>query len=94
MRGPDPMYQPEFPKEFVREAHQICRQPTAERRQWQRAKMVVLLDERPAMSCPELGEQVGLDKTSVRRWKKRWASGEFSLDDREGRGRKPKFDGL
>lgn len=94
MRGPDPKYQPEFPREFVSRAERICRQSTAERRQWQRARMVLLLDEDPAMSCPELGEEVGLDKTSVRRWKKRWAGGEFSLEDRQGRGRQPKFDGL
>ncbi len=94
MRGPDPKYQPEFPREFVRQAEAVCRQPTAEHRQWQRARMVVLLDENPACSCPEIANDVGLDKTSVRRWKKRWASGDFSLADQEGRGREPKFDGL
>lgn len=94
MRGPDPKYQPDFPNEFVSQAESICRQPTAERRQWQRARMVVLLHRSPEMSCPEIGQEVGLDKTSVRRWKKRWANGDFSLSDREGRGRKPTFDGL
>ena len=94
MRGPDPKYRPEFPGDFVREAKRICRTPTAEHRRWQRAKLVVLLDDNPKASCPELGEEVGLDKTSVRRWKKRWANGDFSLEDRPGRGRKPKFDDL
>lgn len=94
MYCPTPKHQPDFPREFVDEAKSLSRQSAVEHRHWQRARMVVLINEEPTRSCPEIGEEVGLDKTSVRRWKKRWASGDFSLEDRNGRCRKPKVDGL
>lgn len=94
MRGPDPHYQPDFPAEFVQQAQQFSQKQAIEHRTWQRATMVVILDENPRRSSPEIAQEVGMSTNSVRRWKKRWASGDFSLEDREGRGRKPKFDGL
>lgn len=94
MPGPAPTFQPTFPSEFVSEAEAIVSQRTVAYRRWQRAMLVLLLHEDPKISNVEAGTAVGLSDQAVRNWRRRWDSGDFSLDDKPGRGRKPGFSPL
>lgn len=94
MPGPTPVDQPVFPVEFVEQAEIIIKQRTAPLHLWRRAMLVVLLDADPEMSSPEAGRWVGLHENSVRNWRRRWTEGDFSLTDKPGRGRKPRFSPL
>jgi transposase len=57
----------------------------------QRAALVLLLSQQPLVSNGEAAQRVQLHPRSVRRWRHRWATGDFSLDDKPGRGRKAAF---
>ena len=94
MPGPSPAYQPKFPPEFVDQMAQIVRQRTVAHRIWQRAQLALLLHQKPTISNPEAAGEIGLHENAVRCWRRRWASGDFSLEDRAGRGRKPHFSPL
>jgi hypothetical protein len=90
MRGPRP--QPcNFPDDFVQRAHQIVRQRTAPWQDVQRFRLVLLIHENPQIGHEFAGEQVGLSSRQVRRWRRRWSAGDFTVDDHEGRGRKAAF---
>ena len=88
MRGPEPHYQSEFPSSFVEQARDLSQRRTVPHQTWQRARLVVLLDEDPARTNPAAAREVGVHENTVRKWRKRWAEGDFSLDDKPGRGRK------
>lgn len=94
MKGPDPTYQPEFPEEFIQQAQEIVSRPSSTHQHWQRAQMVLLFVENPKRSSPEVAEEVGLDKSSARRWRKRWCDGDFSLEDKPRSGRPNRLDSL
>jgi hypothetical protein len=87
MPGPAPLDQPEFPEEFIEHARRIVRGQTVEKRLWQRARMVLLLEENPDRSHVEIGRIVGLSDQSVRIWRRRWCRKEFSLEDKPRSGR-------
>jgi hypothetical protein len=90
MRGPKP--QPcIFPEDFVQEARQTARQRTARWQDVQRSRLVLLVHENPLIGHEFAGEQVGLSARQVRRWRQRWAAGNYTVDDQEGRGRKASF---
>ena len=91
MPGPSPLYQPCFPADFLVEARLLSRRRTAKAHLLQRARLVLLLHEQPDLSNVAAGTQVGLHPNSVRLWRQRWAQGQFVLEDRPGRGRKPTF---
>ena len=46
------------------------------------------------MAHDEAGQRVGLSGCQVRRWRKPWAAGDFSVVDKSGRGRKAFFSPL
>lgn len=94
MRGPQPTYQPTFGPEFLAVAQQIVRQRKVPAGQRQRAALVCLLHGEPGLSHAQAAAFVGMHTVSVRRWRRRWASGDFSLEDRSGRGRKAAFSPL
>ena len=94
MSGPTPAFQPRFPQAFVDEAKQVVAQRTVALRRWQRARLVLLLYDNPQLSNVQAGQQVSLSDQAVRFWRRRWASDDFSLDDKPGRGRKPGFSPL
>jgi transposase len=91
MPGPLPSYRPDFPADFLAEAHALVSRRAVRYQLRQRAELVLLLHQRPPLSSPEAAARVHLHPNSVRAWRKRWAAGDFSLDDEAGRGRKAVF---
>ena len=91
MPGPAPRYRPSFPAEFLGEARRLAAARTARSHLRQRAHLVVLLHEQPALSNVEAAARLGLHPNCVRRWRQRWAQGQLTLEDAPGRGRKPVF---
>jgi hypothetical protein len=80
-----------FPEAFLQEALRTVRQRTASVQAVQRFRLALLLHETPEISSDMAGEIVGLSARQVQRWRSRWARGEYSIDDLEGRGRKATF---
>ena len=80
-----------FPDDFVQDALDTVRRRTAAVQVVQRYRLVLLLHELPSLRNEEAADIVGLSPRQVQRWRSRWASGDFSIDDRSGRGRKAAF---
>src|SRR5215831_5569424 len=91
MRGPLPRHCPVFPSTFLEEAAKIARRRTVPSQLQQRATLVLLLAQQPLVSNIEAAKQVQLHPCSVQRWRRRWAQGDFDLEDKAGRGRKAAF---
>jgi transposase len=53
--------------------------------------LVLLLHEFPAISNVEAAARIDLHPNSIRLWRQRWATGQFTFEDDPGRGRKPVF---
>ena len=80
-----------FPDDFVQDALDTVRRRTAAVQVVQRYRLVRLLHEQPGLRNEDAAEKVGLSPRQVQRWRRRWSSGDFSIDDRSGRGRKAAF---
>ena len=80
-----------FPPEFLQEARVTVRRRTVAVQTAQRFRLVLLLHEHPSLSSDEAADVVGLSARQVQRWRSRWAAGDFSTEDRQGRGRKAAF---
>ena len=91
MPGPTPTFCPVFPEDFLREARIAARRKTAPHQSVQRYQLALLLHQEPHVSHEEAGQRVGLSGCQVRRWRKRWTAGDFSVADTAGRGCKPTF---
>jgi hypothetical protein len=91
MAGPNPIYCPTFPDEFVENARAEVRRKTASYRSVQRSRLVLLVHEHPGWDQTRLGREVGLSRRQVQRWRKRWAAGDFSLEDDARPGRTAVF---
>jgi len=91
MRGPKPSHRPDFPAEFLAEARAILHRRTVSFQQRQRAALACFLHREPQASHSEAACEVQMPAISVRRWRRRWALGDFSLEDKPGRGRKLDF---
>jgi hypothetical protein len=91
MAGPTPIFCPTFPEEFLEEIQTEVRRKTATQRSVQRSQLALLVHEHPDWDQERLGCRVGLSGRQVHRWRKRWAAGDFSLEDGAGRGRKADF---
>jgi transposase len=91
MPGPPPQFQPSFPAAFLAEARRLAAARTAATHLRQRAELVLLLQAQPAISNAEVASRLDVHPNCVRRWRKRWAEGELSLEDATGRGRKRGF---
>jgi len=94
MSGLPPAFCPIFPADFLEQARQATGRRTIRFQLRQRAALALLLHQQPHLSNVAAGDQVGLHPDSVRYWRRRWAQGDFALDDRPGRGRKPVFSPL
>jgi hypothetical protein len=90
MPGPRPVACT-FPAGFLQEARVAVRRRTLAVQTVQRFRLVLLLNEHPDLSNSEAGVAVGLSSRQVQRWRRRWGSGDFSVADRAGRGRKATF---
>jgi hypothetical protein len=91
MPGPLPHYRPSFPDAFLAEARRLVAARTAAAHLRQRARLVLLLHEYPLISNAAVAARLDLHPNGVRRWRQRWAEGNFTLQDAPGRGRKPTF---
>jgi hypothetical protein len=91
MPGPPPAFRPRFPADFLQQARQLVRRRSVRFQLRQRASLVLLLDQQPALSNVEAGRRVDLHPDAVRAWRRRWHQGDFTLEDRPGRGRRPTF---
>ena len=94
MPGPPPHYRPTFSDEFLTEAHRLAAARTTASHIRQRAHLVLLLHEHPALSNVAAAARLDLHPNSIRLWRQRWAEGNFTLEDAPGRGRKPVFSPL
>lgn len=90
MRGPQP--NPcTFPDDFVQAGRELVGRRTAAVCDVQRFRLVLLVHEHPDIRHDEAARIVGLSARQVQRWRRRWAAGDFSIEDEKGRGRKPIF---
>lgn len=89
MSGPLPTYQPQFTSEEISQAEQVLRKYHASHAKVQRAKMVLMLAENPAISTPALAGSVGVHKKTAFKWRKRWTKQGFTLEDHPRSGRPP-----
>jgi len=91
MAGPHPIFCPWFPEPFLEMARKEVRRKTASQRSVQRSQLAILVHAHPDWDQERLGRHVRLSGRQVHRWRKRWAAGNFSLEDVAGRGRKADF---
>ena len=91
MPGHPSLLCPVFPEEFLQCARIAVRRKTASYQTVQRYQLALLLHEHPHLGQEEAGQRVGLSGRQVRRWRQRWAGGDFSVADVGGRGRKAIF---
>jgi Homeodomain-like domain len=80
-----------FPDDFLQEALNTVHRRTVAVQAVQRFRLVLLLHEQPSVGNEEAANEVGLSARQVQRWRRRWAAGDFSIDDYSGRGRKAVF---
>ena len=91
MRGGKPVSRPTFTAEQIEAAAEAVRKHGTPQAKARRARLVLLLAEDPAMTSTEAGKRVGLHAQTVLKWRQRWSSGYFSLDDDPRSGRPPRF---
>ena len=91
MAGPHPVFCPWFPEPFWEMARKEVRRKTASHRSVQRSQLAILVHAHPDWDQERLGRHVGLSARQVQRWRKRWAAGNFSLDDVAGAAARPLF---
>src|SRR5262249_21219407 len=84
MPGPLPACRPDFPPEFLDQARAVLRRRTVRYQLRQRAEPVLLLHRRPTLPNTEAAARVRLHPNSVRAWRRRWAAGDFALEDEAG----------
>jgi transposase len=88
---PKPHYQPQFTPEQLEHARQVVSQHTAPQREVRRARLTLALAEHPTLSHGEIGALVDLDDETVYKWRRRWATQEWSLQDAPRPGRPGSF---
>jgi hypothetical protein len=90
MRGPRPA-SCRFSDEFLQEARDTVRRRTASVQAVQRFRLVLLLHDQPTRTNENAAQEVGMSVRQVQRWRQRWSTGDSSVEDRAGRGRKAVF---
>ena len=87
MAGPKPQYQPRFKEDDLQRCRDIVRQRNAPHGHVQRARLALLLSEHPELSVLRVAAKLGMGSNFVWKWRKRWALGPFTLEDRARTGR-------
>ena len=87
MPGPLPHYRPRFSRTQLDEARRLVRKRHAPHAIAQRARLVLLLADEPAISNPEAARRLGVHENKIRYWRNRWATRDFVLEDRPRSGR-------
>jgi len=90
-RGPQPKYQPTFDEATLIQCRFLVRQRSLPFAHRQRAQIVLLLQQDPTMSNPEIARRVGCHPNTVRYWRKVWATEGFRLGELPRSGRPPTF---
>lgn len=80
-----------FRAEEIDEAQKVALRRNARHAVVERARLVLLLHERPMISSPAAARQLGRSPSWVRKWRRRWATCGFSLQDAPRPGRRPRF---
>ncbi len=75
----------------MQEARDTVRRRTVAVQAVQRFRLVLLVHEHPDLNHDDAARVVGMSSRQVQRWRQRWAAGDFDIEDRSGRGRKPTF---
>lgn len=91
MPGLKPIYCPVFTEDQIKAAERISTKHSAPFNQVQRAKLALLLHDRPDIENPVAGQILGRHENWVRYWRKRWCNEGFSLTDKHRSGRKSAF---
>ena len=86
-----PEYQPRFAPADLELIHTALSRRNTPHAVVVRAKLALLLHENPAMSSPQAARILGVHEQFVRKWRRRWCTEGFSLQDRPRSGRPPKF---
>jgi hypothetical protein len=88
---PKPHYQPAFTPEQLAQARKVAAQHAAPAREVRRARLTLVLAAHPELSHAEIGARCALDAETVYKWRRRWATGGWSLTDAPRSGRPRAF---
>ena len=91
MPGPYTHVLSRLSRRLFTEARSQVRRKTAPYHCVQRCQLALLLHQYPHLGHEAAGQRVGLSGCQVRRWRQRWAAGDFAVADSPGRGRKAIF---
>ena len=90
MPGPQPA-RCNFPAYFLQAAVDTIDRRTVSVQDVQRYRLALLVHEHPSITSEEAALRIGMSARQVQRWRSRWASGDFSIADYPGWGRKASF---
>lgn len=84
-------HQPSFSAEELAQARTLAAQHSAPHSHVLRARLTLLLAERPTITHQEAADHVGMAYSTVYKWRRRWAQHVWSCSDAPRPGRKPAF---
>lgn len=88
---PRPKHQPRFSEEQLAEARRLAAKRSAPLRLVVRARLTLALAAQPEASHEEIAEACGVDRDTVYKWRRRWATDGWSLEDAPRSGRPRTF---
>jgi hypothetical protein len=86
--GPPPTHQPRFNEAEIAQARAWASSLTLPHGEVQRARLALLLHQRPDLRSPEAPRRLGQSTNWVRQWRRRWATEGFTLQDAPRAGRR------
>ncbi len=86
-----PKHHPKFSKSDLQQVEKVLRRRTAPQVQVQRARLAKLLHSEPKIDNMEAARRLGVHHQFVRKWRRRWATKGFSLQDESRPGRPRAF---
>lgn len=84
-------HQPQFTEEQLAHARKVAQQQAAPYLVVLRARLTLVLAEHPTLSHAAAAERCGLKYAAVYKWRRRWATQGWSLEDAPRPGRPPAF---